>query len=248
MRPHPPLSRKPPGSHAPTTQLSELRASLEADGHLQRKTGSPGSRCRHVRQMAGGETGFGGPWRCDWGAGGVTLAGSKGPVTGMTVGGGAGAGPGGPWGQGGSGQKGELCSPRSPLGHGVGRCCGRASLPSFLSPSLLPSLPSPSLLPSYSPPLLSLSGSPVPPSGCSDSQSSTQLLEGPWGEGVWPAFHLLPHQHLFPQSLAWKHAVPGASFVTNGDKISSLLSPPNKPHQTAQPPSPPVPTHRRLYG
>lgn len=36
--------------------------------------------------MAGGETGFGGPWRCDWGAGGVTLAGSEDPVTGMTVG------------------------------------------------------------------------------------------------------------------------------------------------------------------
>ena len=70
----------------PTTQLSELRASVEADGHLQRKTGSPGSRCRRVHQMAGGGPGFGDPWRCDWDAVGVTFAGGEGSVTGMTVG------------------------------------------------------------------------------------------------------------------------------------------------------------------
>lgn len=191
MRPHPPLSWKPPGSHAPMTQLSELRASLEADGHLQRKTGSPGGRCRSVHQMAGDGAGFGDTWRCAWDAVGVTLAGGKGSVTGMTMGVGAvkyslkmldqedlGE-------QGGSGQKGELCSPGSHLGHGVGRCHGHSSLPSppSLSPSLLLSLPSSSLLPSSSPPLLlSLSGSVVPTSGCSYSQSSTRLLEGPWGK------------------------------------------------------------------
>lgn len=141
-----------------------------------------------------------------------------------------------------------------PLRAWIGAVPWTRRLPSLLPLPLPPSLPPASLLPSYSPPLLSLSGSLVPSSGCSDSQSSTRLLEGPWGKGVWPAFHLLPHQHLFPQSLAWKHAVPGASFVTNGeDKISSLLSPPNKPHQTAQPHHPLFPhtggcTARALMG
>lgn len=183
--------------------------------------------------MAGDGAGFGDPWRCAWDAVGVTLAGGKGSVTGMTVGVGAVKYS---WkmldqedlgGQGGSGQKGELCSPGSHLGHGVGQCCGHSSLPSSpsLSPSLLLSLPSSSLLPSSSPPLLlSLSGSLVPASGCSYSQSSTRLLEGPWGKvSGQPPTSLQPS---FIPSLAWKHAVSGASFVTKGDKISSLLSPP----------------------
>lgn len=201
VRPHPPLSRKPPGSHAPTTQLSELKASVEADGHLQRKAGSPGSRCRRVHQMAGGGPEFGDPWRCDWDAVGMTFAGGEGSVTGMTVGVGGVKYSSKMLDQEDLGGKEDLGRRASSAAHRAAwgmEWGGAVGAPPFPLPPLSPP-PSftPSLLPSYSPPLLlSLSGSLVLASGCSDSQSSTQLLQGPWREGVQPSTSC--HTSIYP--------------------------------------------------
>ena len=64
-RPDPPVPQTPPRSREPTAQLAELRAFMEADGHLQRTTGSPESWWRDVHRTAGDRRGFGGRWRCN---------------------------------------------------------------------------------------------------------------------------------------------------------------------------------------
>lgn len=139
-------------------------------------------------------------------------------------------GPGGPWGTRRIWAEGRALQSREPLGAWSGAVPW--ALLTSLSPLSFP-LP-PSLPPLFLPSSLILPSSPPEPLWLSGTRIRMLLLTeqhspagGPLGEGVGQP-PTSRHTIIYSQSLAWKHAVSGASFVTKGDKISSLLSPPRR--------------------